>query len=194
MSNAQKARITKWNIRVHSGTRTHYLAYYSGVLTDCAFEVKVLKIQFSSYREVKKTQSIRGQGRHLFSDRRENTYEIDWRRCCLASWQVSSKSVPWFQRRSRKSLSKSEVGRPSLFPDRPKKNTNLVKDMEFLVPLKFRKIPFSGFSEEVENVSVNQGLRWPSIFNFRLVRLYKLVRGRWVLTSCQVLSNSIQQF
>ena len=37
------------------------------------------------------------------------------------------------------------------------KNTNLVEDFEILLPVKFRWIPLSGFREEVENVSANQG-------------------------------------
>ena len=32
------------------------------------------------------------------------------------------------------------------------KNTNLVEDVEFLLPVKFREILFSGFRGEVENV------------------------------------------
>ena len=44
------------------------------------------------------------------------------------------------------------------------KNTNLVKDAEILLPLKFRWIPFSGFRGEVENVSANQRPGWPSCF------------------------------
>ena len=32
------------------------------------------------------------------------------------------------------------------------KNKNLVEDVEFLLPVKFRCILFSGFREEVENV------------------------------------------
>ena len=42
-----------------------------------------------------------------------------------------------------------------VFPIGPK-NTNLVKDVEILLPVKFRWIPFSGFRGEVENVLVNQ--------------------------------------
>ena len=34
-------------------------------------------------------------------------------------------------------------------------NTDLVQDVEILLPVKFRRIPFSGFREEVENVSAN---------------------------------------
>ena len=36
------------------------------------------------------------------------------------------------------------------------KNTNLVEDVEILLPIKFRGIPFSGFRGEVENISANQ--------------------------------------
>ena len=36
------------------------------------------------------------------------------------------------------------------------KNTNFVEDAEILLPVKFRRIPFSGFKGEVENVSANQ--------------------------------------
>ena len=38
------------------------------------------------------------------------------------------------------------------------KNTDLVKDVKILLPVKFRRILFSGFREEVENVSANQRL------------------------------------
>ena len=36
------------------------------------------------------------------------------------------------------------------------KNTNLVEGAEILLPIKFCRIPFSGFRGEVENVSANQ--------------------------------------
>ena len=36
------------------------------------------------------------------------------------------------------------------------KNTNLVEGFEILLPIKFRRIPFSGFRGKVENVSANQ--------------------------------------
>ena len=45
------------------------------------------------------------------------------------------------------------------------KNTDLVKDVEILLPVKFRRILFSGFREEVENVSANQRLGRPSCFS-----------------------------
>ena len=45
------------------------------------------------------------------------------------------------------------------------KNTDLVEDVEILLPVKFRRILFSGFREEVENVSANQRLGRPSCFS-----------------------------
>ena len=72
------------------------------------------------------------------------------------------------------------------------KNTNLVEDVEILLPAKFRWIPFFGFRGEVENFSVNQRLGWPSCFSDRPEK-YKLGRRRWDLASCQVSLNSVQQ-
>ena len=46
-----------------------------------------------------------------------------------------------------------------------RKNTNLVEDVEILLPVKFPLIPFSGFRGEVENVSVNQRPGRPSCFS-----------------------------
>ena len=45
-----------------------------------------------------------------------------------------------------------------VFPIGPK-NTNLVEDIEILLPVKFRWIPFSGFRGEAENVSANTPYR-----------------------------------
>ena len=104
----------------------------------------------------------------------------------LASCQVSSNSVEQFQRRSRKCLSQSEAGAVILFFQSAQKhrlgrrcghhifpiglkNTNLVEDIEIIFPVKFCWIPFSGFREEVENVSANQRLGRPSCF-FRSAR------------------------
>ena len=44
------------------------------------------------------------------------------------------------------------------------KNTNLVEDVEILLPVKFLIIPFSGFRGEVNNVSANLRPGWPSCF------------------------------
>ena len=73
------------------------------------------------------------------------------------------------------------------------KNTNLVEDIEILLPVKFRSIPFSGFRGEVENVSANQRPGRPSCFS-DWPEKHKLGRGRWGLTSCQVSLNSDQWF
>ena len=79
-----------------------------------------------------------------------------------------------------------------VFPIGPK-NTNLVEDVEILLPVKFRWIPFSGFRGEVENVSANQRPRRPSCFSDRPEK-HKPGRGRWDLVSCQVSLNSVWQF
>ena len=66
-----------------------------------------------------------------------------------------------------------------VFPISPK-NTNLVEDVEILLTVKFRWIPFSGFREEVENVSANQRPGRPSYFSDRPEK-HKLGRGHWDL-------------
>ena len=71
------------------------------------------------------------------------------------------------------------------------KNTNLVEDVEILLPVKFCWILLSGFRGEVENVSANQRPGRPSCFSDRPEK-YKLARGCWVLASCQVSLNSVQ--
>ena len=77
-----------------------------------------------------------------------------------------------------------------VFPIGPK-NTNLVEDVEILLPVKFHWILFSGFRGEVKNVSVNQRPGWSSCFSNRPEK-HKLGRGHWVLASCQVSLNSVQ--
>ena len=44
------------------------------------------------------------------------------------------------------------------------KNTNLVEDVEILLPAKLRSIPFSGFRGEFGNVSANQRPGQPFFF------------------------------
>ena len=63
-----------------------------------------------------------------------------------------------------------------VFPIGPK-NTNLVEDVEILLPVKFRSILFSGFREEVENMSANQRSGRPSCF-FDRPEKHKFGRGR----------------
>ena len=50
------------------------------------------------------------------------------------------------------------------FPISPK-NTNLVKDVEILVPVKFCRIPFYSYRKEVKKVSANQRPGQPSLFS-----------------------------
>ena len=70
------------------------------------------------------------------------------------------------------------------------KNTNLVEDIEILLAIKFRWIPFRG---EIENVSTNQRPGLPSCFSDRPEK-HKLGRGHWDLAPCQVSLNSVKRF
>ena len=115
------------------------------------------------------------------------------RRCWdLASCQISKNSVQQFQR-SQKCLSQSWAMVAIFFLPIGPKNTDLVKDVEILLPVKFRRILFSGFREEVENVSANQRLGRIFCFSDRPEK-HKLGRGRRDLASCQVSLNSAQLF
>ena len=62
-----------------------------------------------------------------------------------------------------------------VFPIGPK-NTNLVEGVEILLPVKFCRIPLSGFRGEVENVSANQRPGRPFCFSDRPEK-HKLGRG-----------------
>ena len=155
--------------------------------------VKFLWIPFSSFRgEVKNVSANQRPGRpSCFSDRPEK-HKLGRGRWDLTSCQVSLNSVQRFQRRSRKCFSQSEARAAILFFRSARKNTNLVEDIEILLPVKFPWIPFSGF-REVENVSANQRPGRPSCFSDRPEK-HKLGRGRWDLASCQVSLNSVQRF
>ena len=72
------------------------------------------------------------------------------------------------------------------------KNTNLVEDVEILHSVKFRWIQFSGFREEVENVSANQRPGRPSCF-YNRPKEHKLGRGRCDLASFQDSLHSVQR-
>ena len=73
------------------------------------------------------------------------------------------------------------------------KDTNLVEDVDILLPVKFHWIPFSGYRGEVKNVSANQRPGPPSCFSNRPVK-HNLGRWHWDLVSCQVSLNSFQRF
>ena len=57
-------------------------------------------------------------------------------------------------------------GRPSYFSDQPEKHKR-GRDIEILLPVKFRCILLSGFRGEVENVSAYQRPGRPSCFSDR---------------------------
>ena len=82
-----------------------------------------------------------------------------------------------------------------VFPISPK-DTNLAEDVEILLPGKFRWISFSGFSEEVENVSANERLGPQFCFSDQPKKKKNntnFVEDILDLTSCQDLIT-IQQF
>ena len=119
--------------------------------------------------------------------RKTQTWWRTLRLCFLSSF---------FEFRSVVSEKKSKMSQPirgrgghPVFPIGPK-NTNLVEDVEILLPVKFNWILFNGFREEVENVSANRRSGRPSCFSDRPEK-HKLGRGRWDLASCYVSLNSI---
>ena len=73
------------------------------------------------------------------------------------------------------------------------KNTNRVEDVEILLLVKGRWIPFSGFRGEVENVPANQRPGRSSCFS-DWPEKYIHGRGQWDLASCQVSLNFVQRF
>ena len=113
----------------------------------------------------KKTQQIRSQGGHLvFPIGPLNTNLVEDVEILLPV-KFSLNFIQRFQRRSRKCLSQSEARVAILFFRSVWKNTNLVEEVEILLPVNFQWIPFSGFREEVENVSDNQRPGPPSCFS-----------------------------
>ena len=156
--------------------------------------VKFRWIPFSSfYREVENFSANQRPGRpSCFSDRPEK-HKLGRGLWDLATYQVLLNSVHRFQRRSRKSLGQSKARAAILFFRSAPKNINLLEGFEILLPIKFRWIRFSGFREEVKNVSANQRPGRPSCFSDPPEK-HKLGRGHWDLASCQVLLNSVQRF
>ena len=148
-------------------------------------------IPFNGFRgEVENVSDNQRPGRpSCFSDRPKK-HKLGRGHWDLASRQVSLNSV---QRRSWTCLSQLEARPPSCYSDRPEKNTNLVEDVEFLLPFKLCPIPFSGFRGEVENVSANQRQGRPSCFSDRPEK-HNFGTGCCDLASCQVSLNSVQRF
>ena len=113
-----------------------------------------------------------------------------WRSCFLSSF-IDFRSAVSEEKSKMSQLIRGQGGH-LVFRSTPK-NTNLVEDVEILLPVKFRWILFSGFTGEVEKVSTNQRPGRPSCFS-DWPEKHKLGRGRLDLASCQVLLNSVQQF
>ena len=96
---------------------------------------------------------------------------------------VKFRKILFWQRlqRSRIYLNLSE-SRSAMFVKDWSKNTNLEHDVECLLPVKFRHIPFSIYREKVENAQwircLGGHLCWP------IGPKHKLGRGRGVRTSC----------
>ena len=111
------------------------------------------------------------------------------RSCFLSSFVEFRSAV---SEKKSKCLSQSEAWEAILFFLSAQK-TNLVGDVEILLPVKFDWILFSGFREEVENVSANQRSGRPSCFSDQPEK-YKLGRGHWDIASYQVSLNSVQRF
>ena len=99
--------------------------------------VKFCLIPFSGFRiEVENVSANQRPGwPSCISDRPEK-HKLCRGHNDLASCQVSLNSFQRFQRRSRKCLSQSEARAAILFPISPK-NTNLVEDVEILLPVKY---------------------------------------------------------
>ena len=113
-----------------------------------------------------------------WSARKTQTRKRMLRSCFLSSFVEFRSAVS--EEKSKMSQPIRGQGGHLVFPIGPK-NTNLVEDVEILLPVKFRWIPFSGF-REVENVSVNQRPGRLSCFTNR-PKIHKLGRGRWDLAS-----------
>ena len=138
-----------------------------------------------SEEELKISQPIRYLFGHLGFPFGQKTRKLGRGHWVLASCQVSSNSVQWFQRRNRKCRSQSEAEGPSCFSDQPEKH-KLGRGHCVLASCQVLANPFSSYRKEVENVSVNQGSGRPYFFQSA-----QKVQS-WVLTSCQVSLNSVQ--
>ena len=115
------------------------------------------KVSFNSVQQfqricLKCLGKSEGRAAILFfrSVRKTQTWQKTLRSCFLSSFiefhsAVSEKKWKMCQPIRRK-------GGHLVFFRLAPKNTTLVEDVEILLPVKFRWIPFSGFREEVENV------------------------------------------
>ena len=109
----------------------------------------------------------------FFQSAKTQTWKRTLRSFFLSSFVAGRSAVS--EERSKMSQPIRGQGGHLVFLIRPK-NTNLVEDVEILLPVKFRWIPFSGFRGEVENVSANQRPGRPSCFS-DWPKKHKLSRG-----------------
>ena len=107
-------------------------------------------------RRSRKCLSQSEAGAAILFFRSAQKHKLVRRRWNLDSCQVLWNSLQRFQRRIRKCLSQSEARAAILLFPSAKKNINLVEDIEISFPVKFCWIPFSGFREDVKNISANQ--------------------------------------
>ena len=140
-------------------------------------------IPFSGFRgEVENVSANQRPGRRsCFSDwpEKHKLGRRTLRSCFLLSFVEFRSAV--IEEKSKMSQPIRGQGGHLVFPIGPK-NTNLVEDVEILLSVMFRWIPFSGFRGEVENVSANQRPGRPSCFS-DWPEKHKLGRGRWDLAS-----------
>ena len=120
-----------------------------------------------------------------WSAQKTQTRKRMWRSCFLSSFVEFRSAV--LEEKSKMSQPIRGQGGHLVFLIGPK-NTNLVEDVEILLPMKFCWIPFSGFRGEVENVSANQRTGRPSCFSDRPkntnlvedVEILLPVKFRWI--------------
>ena len=112
------------------------------------------------------------------------------RSCFLSSFLEIYSAVS--EEKSKMSQPIRGQGGHLVFPIVPK-STNLVEDVEILLPIKFRWILFSGFKRKSRKC-LSQSEARAAILFFRLAQKHKVGRGRWDLASCQVSLNSVQRW
>ena len=135
------------------------------------------------------SQPIRGQAAILLFRSAGKKHKLGRGRWVLASCQVMSNSVQWFQRRSRKCLSQSEARAAILFFWSARKTQFRYRMLWSCFLSSFVEF----YSAVPENVSANQRPGWPSCFSDRPEK-HLLGRGHWDLASYQVLLNSVWRF
>ena len=140
------------------------------------------------------SHQINGQDDHLVSSigpKKHKFGERVLRSFFLSSFSDFNSSV---LEKSKKCPSQSKDGSEILFFANGSKNTNLLGDVQFLLPVKFRHIPFSGLGE-VENVSVNHRPGQPSSFflSARKTKTCQRMLRSCFLSSFSELNSSVSE-